>query len=705
MYSSPALHALICGASPDALCRAARCVTSLYPSSRIIESPTYIDAIERLDRSIFDLVVLVLDGVPGDVAPLVAKLRHHSTPMPVCLLVDSERHDEMLDALADLEPDWEIGLYDRGGDAYLSRCLRLAISRHELKWERDHLQRAFQSSLLQYRSLFDEVPDLIFLCDRSGCLLDVNATVGRVFGLDREAVLHRPIFDAFGLAEEDFRELVNSASNGEGPIEDIEVQYRPAGGRVIHGLTHMIARREGAGRPIQFQGVIKDISPRKLLESQLRDHSRSLEHKVAERTQELTCAMNFLNGILEGATEYAIFGLDAAGTFVHFNRGAQLLLQYSPDAVVGRHRLDHVIRFPEGEYGELRELLEAVERDGVLVRELLVRTGDDRDIVLNLTLNRLKDNGSEQLAYVGIARDITEQKEMEDLLKVYTENLELVVEEKSAELEQKHIELIQSSKLATLGEMATGIAHEMNQPLSGIRTRAQLLMRLASRGRLSADKVLANQQEIMDLVDRIGRIIHHMRVFARQDQQPYTAFNLAHSIEGCLSLYSAQLQLHAIEIEQSIDMKVSPILGEASQLEQVLLNLIINARDAMDEKESRLVGAEARGRYRKRLEIGLEQRGREEVRLWVGDNGIGMQPEVRERIFDPFWTTKSVGKGTGLGLSISHGIVARHGGRIEVESTPGEGSTFSIYFPAVVARRARESNKHRAPAGAMRETA
>jgi C4-dicarboxylate-specific signal transduction histidine kinase len=423
----------------------------------------------------------------------------------------------------------------------------------------------------------------------------------------------------------------------------------------------MIARRDNPGHPIQFQGVIKDISRRRDLEAQLRDHSRHLEQMVAERTGELTTTMNFLHGILEGATEYAIFGLDEAGTFVHFNRGAQLILHFDPEEMVGRRKLDHLLDFQGGEFGSLEAFLREVDLNGVLVRENVFQTGDDRNIVMH----------------------ITEQKELEDLLKVYTENLEIVLEEKSQELEQKHIELIQSSKLATLGEMATGIAHEMNQPLSGIRTRAQLLTRLVAKGKLEEEKVTGSQQDIMALVDRISRIIHHMRVFARQDQQAFGAFFLTQSIDGCLSLMSEQLRLHAIEVQLSIRRDVPEVIGEPSQIEQVLLNLVGNARDAMDEKESRLVGAEARGRFRKRLEIGLERQGNNEVRLWISDNGVGMSEDVCERIFQPFWTTKSIGKGTGLGLSISYGIITKHGGRIEVESHPGEGTTFSIYLPLV----------------------
>lgn len=988
MNPRPALHALIYGSDAAPVHRVAGLVENCFPASRSVCCTNPIEASQQLERSIYDLVVLVLDEARAELVPVIDQLKRHATAMPVCLLIDSSCQQALLETLPNLDPDWEIGFYDRSEDAFLSRCLQLAISRHETRWERDHLQRAFQSSLLQYRSLFDEVPDLIFLCDRAGFLLDVNATVVRVFGLDRENVLNRPIFEAFGLRESVFQQLVALSTRGDGPIMDLEVQFRPPNGRIVHGLTHMIAHREAAGRSVQFQGVIKDISPRKILESQLRDsedryrtlyelgqiasnslrleevanaslelicnrsralgglllqnrsrdqldvlaavnlgeadrralgqaeplqigrgligrwtmaaepqsldehemrelppalrdwltglgarslfgfplgrldltvpamllllpysealpggpdenllagltrslemglnncyhfasareaetkyrelweqapayfmsflkgglifevnqtatralgytlhemigrpfseflapedrgrfaahhravvengapqsyeirlrksddttlvasiisepllnadghaigekavlyditrdkdlearlrdHSKHLERKVTERTHELTRTMNFLNGILEGATEYAIFGLDEAGTFVHFNRGAQLILHLDPEEMVGRRKLDHLLDLESGEFGGLPRLLEAVDLDGVLVREMVVRTGDDRNIIMHMTLNRLHDGDSAKLAYVGIARDITEQKELEDLLKVYTENLEMVIEEKSRELEQKHIELIQSSKLATLGEMATGIAHEMNQPLSGIRTRAQLLTRLVAKGQLDGEKISASQNEIITLVDRISRIIHHMRVFARQDEQPFGAFFLTQSIDGCLSLLSEQLRLHAIEVALSIQRGVPEILGEPSQLEQVLINLLGNARDAMDERESQLTGAEARGRYQKRLEIGLERASNHEVRLWIADNGVGMNESMRDRIFQPFWTTKPVGKGTGLGLSITYGIVAKHRGRIEVESRPGEGTTFSLYFPTANASRAR----------------
>ena len=432
MTTHPSLHALLFGSHEALLRRAANVLQRLYPESRLVERSDSDLAAQDLKRSIYDVVILAIDSNPADLLPLIQCLEDHETPMPVFLLLHSDLQQELFETFPDLPADWEVALSDRASDAFIARSLRSAISRYEVKWERDHLQRAFQSSLLQYRSLFDEVPDLIFLCDRAGCLLDVNATVSRVFGIDREAVLRKPIFEAFGLEESVFQDLGCSRHPAvRDRSRTLKLNFVPPTGESIFGLTHMIARRDNPGHPIQFQGVIKDISRRRDLEAQLRDHSKHLELMVTERTGELTNTMNFLHGILEGATEYAIFGLDEAGTFVHFNRGAQLILNFDPEEMVGRRKLDSLLDFNEGEFDSLESLLREVDLNGVLVREWVVRAGDDRNVVMHMTVNRLREVDSANLVYVGIARDVTEQKELEGLLKVYTENLEIVLEEKS----------------------------------------------------------------------------------------------------------------------------------------------------------------------------------------------------------------------------------------------------------------------------------
>jgi PAS domain S-box-containing protein len=402
---------------------------------------------------------------------------------------------------------------------------------------------------------------------------------------------------------------------------------------------------------------------------------------VEERTLELTQTTNFLHGILEGSTEYAIVAMDQNGTFLHFNRGAQLQFGYDAAAMVGRHTLETLIDFQRTSWESLARLLETIDRQGVIVAETPMLTAEGRQLTALLTINRLKSPAANNLIYVGIARDITEQKELEDLLKLYTENLQAVIEQKTHELDRQHIQLIQSSKLATLGEMATGIAHELNQPLSGIRTRAQLVKMALDRKLVHPERIAQNQEEIIQLVDRITRIIHHMRIFARQDQQRFAPFKLTQSIDGALSLLGEQLRIHAIEVIREGADDLPLVYGESLQIEQVLLNLFSNARDAMDAHAEVLREAGQHEVYHKLLRIHVGQGSPKEVCITVADNGSGIEEDVQSKIFEPFFTTKPVGRGTGLGLSISYGILTNHNGRIELASKVNEGTTFRIYLP------------------------
>ncbi|MEN6624821.1 MAG: PAS domain S-box protein [Candidatus Sumerlaeia bacterium] len=955
-------------------------IRSVFPKSRIASPRTVRGARRALASSVFDLVVLGLDPLPDGFDKLLVALREHETPMPALLIFGAESEAAIYERVPDLPSTWELMSSDALTPATLERRMRMAIENHQRHWELSHLHHAFRSSLAQYRNLFDEVPDLIFLCDRSGCLLDVNATAERMFGRGKDAFLLKSIFDTLGIDRADFQRLVERAASDEERIEDFEIELRPPGQSPIYGLIHMIKWQTGPGRPMHFQGVVKDISPHKLLERQLRqsedqyktlyelariscsslklddvvgrslelihrcmdaagtlllmnrnfdelnvlaefgmpgdlyeqfirsappiigqgaigqlalstsvttipkvageemhpviaewarrigpchlaavsmgrsnptlsttvlllliprqheerddellaglaktlemgmtncfhydnsleaerryrelwenaptyfismlkggiifeinqtavgalgyplealighplreildpadhalfenahqdlietgaeqnyelrllkkngdpmivslksqalldrngqrigekaalnditrdkalkarlrDYADNLERMVEERTTALTQTMNFLNGILEGSTEHAIVGLDDKGVFLHFNSGAQLLFDYPASEMVGKKTLASLIDFEKAGVGSLEELIGIVDAHGVSVQEtpMLTRTGH-RMIAL-MTMNRLTEPAANNLTYVVIMRDITEQKEMEDMLKLITENLQQIVEQKTRELDHQHMQLIQSSKLATLGEMATGIAHELNQPLSGIRTRAQLVCKTFEHGMFDTDQVQRTQREIIELIDRITHIINHMRIFARQDLMRFVPFSLAQSIQGALSLLGEQLRIHNIEVVTDIPEHLPPINGEPLQIEQVILNLMSNARDAMDARfESEIRSTHGRGDYHKRLEIIVDQVRPDELRLRIRDNGMGMSTETVDKIFEPFFTTKPVGRGTGLGLSISYGILTSHNGRIDVESEPGSGTTFSLHLP------------------------
>ena len=215
------------------------------------------DAIKALDASLFDLIVIVLDRLTAPHLRLIQHLSHNVTATPVTVLIKSVEQERFHQIVSDVDIDWTlVNSYDHVSDLTLTRAIQRSITRSEQSWERSHMQRAFKSSLLQYRSLFDEVPDVIFICDRSGCLLDVNDTVARVFGLPKQELLLRPVFEVFGMDETLFDRLLEGAINRSGPVEDIEVCYQPPGGTVVHGLTHMIHLRHDSALGFVFCHVV-----------------------------------------------------------------------------------------------------------------------------------------------------------------------------------------------------------------------------------------------------------------------------------------------------------------------------------------------------------------------------------------------------------------------------------------------------------------
>ena len=287
---------------------------------------------------------------------------------------------------------------------------------------------------------------------------------------------------------------------------------------------------------------------------------------------------------------------------------------------------------------------------------------------INLNRNRLYRN--------------RELKITSEIINKMNEELERRIEERTEKLKATQGQLFQTSKLATLGEMAAGLAHELNQPLAGISLTSKHLTKLSERDRLTKETLAVSLQDIDDSVKRMSLIIQHIRTFARQDTLKFISVDIPETIDYALNLLGEQLRLHEIEVVKEISGNLPCIHGEPYQIEQVWINLITNARDALDDAEQKW-RAEEKG-YKKRLEIGVtlaESDDEKAIVVSFHDNGVGMSPAQQEKMFEPFYTTKEVGKGTGLGLSIIFGIVESHKGRLKVESEEGQGTTMMAIFP------------------------
>jgi C4-dicarboxylate-specific signal transduction histidine kinase len=236
------------------------------------------------------------------------------------------------------------------------------------------------------------------------------------------------------------------------------------------------------------------------------------------------------------------------------------------------------------------------------------------------------------------------------------------------ELRDKQEQLVQAGKLATLGELTTGVAHELNNPLNNIGLFVGNVIDQLELGELDPERIKADLGRAMEQVRKATEIITHLRTFGRPAPIALERVDIVDVISRSLSLVQEQLRMRAIEVSLDSHGTDLLVLGNAIQLEQVFINLFTNARDAL---------ADAR---RREVHVASIAEG-DVVKVTFTDTGPGISAEIEQRIFDPFFTTKEVGGGTGLGLSITYSIVKEHGGRIWVDGRPGEGAVFHIELP------------------------
>jgi len=238
-------------------------------------------------------------------------------------------------------------------------------------------------------------------------------------------------------------------------------------------------------------------------------------------------------------------------------------------------------------------------------------------------------------------------------------------------------QLIQASKMTTLGEMATGIAHELNQPLSVIKTASSFLTKKVNKKEEITGEILKTLvEEINNHVDRASKVINHIREFGRKPEVVKEKIQVNDIINRALDIFSRQLKLREIEVVKELQAGLPPVLADSNRLEQVFINLLINARDAIEEKWQQ---PDHKCKAKKIFLKTYSKNGI--IVIEVRDTGIGIPQSILNKIFEPFYTTKEVGKGTGLGLSISYSIVQDYHGTIKAETEEGEGFNFIIKFP------------------------
>jgi C4-dicarboxylate-specific signal transduction histidine kinase len=444
------------------------------------------------------------------------------------------------------------------------------------------------------------------------------------------------------------------------------------------------------GRPHLLESFV-DITRRKEAEEALRRRTQQLE-AVRVVSEEITRELN-LTALLRLIIDRALGLVDApAGVIYLWDRETEVLV---PQAWLGYGDWIREVRlhlgegvtgvaaqrqegmivndYPSSHYA-LPFLRERMGATAALVEPLLYRG----HLLGAITANRIaaqqefteKDQDILRLLAAQAVIAI-ENARLYSQVQDHAGTLEQRVEERTHALKEAQAELVQSLKLAAVGTLAAGVAHELNQPLTIIRGYAQWLM--GQEGFAGEAKLAIEQMQAQSM--RMAKIINHLRDFSRQSKGTYETIALNEVVESTLLMLRQQLRARNIDVVETLEPNLQAIWGDRFQLEQVFINLITNAQDAMQPHGSGILTVTTRA-----------------VAGWVevemADTGPGVPAEIRDRIFDPFFTTKDVGQGTGLGLSISCGIIREHAGEIRVGERPEGGAEFVVRLPIPAASKA-----------------
>ncbi len=442
----------------------------------------------------------------------------------------------------------------------------------------------------------------------------------------------------------------------------------------IHALR-LVANNIGAAfyrKKVEIQLLTLNAD----LERRVKDRTKKLEIEVAERKHTeilLRESEEKYRQIFENANDGIVL-LNKEGQILILNPRMVDILGLKPDKVIGKY-FCHFINKDYKEPVKAIFINDLNDFPRSTIDVTITRKNDDKTLWLELKPTRIYWDG--ELATLIFVSDITLRRTAQDDLNKLNLHLENRIKEEVQKVEQQQQLLIQKSKLESMGELAAGLAHEINQPLGGISMGLDNILFKVNENKLTDEYLIKKFGILFKDIERIRNIINHVRIFSRDQQSTQKEkIPVRFVLENTLSLIEKQFENEKIELIVNEDATGLNLYGNPFRIEQVLLNLLSNARYAVNKKGE---GTKEKD-YFKQVSLSVNKKDNM-VLITVEDNGIGMTKEVLNKIFDPFFTTKDVESGTGIGLSISYGIVKELNGKIFAKSTPGKGTKMIVELP------------------------
>ena len=543
----------------------------------------------------------------------------------------------------------------------------------------------------KYRTLVSNVQEGVFISTPGGRFLDFNDALMRMLGYEnRDELLHVDIPSMFVNAAD--RERLKKLLQEHGTVADFEYEIRRKDGEVRAVMESSISVRDAAGNMIALQGFLLDNTDRKRAEQEIRRRNRELM-VLNSISQTLSESMDLTDSVyrtLRQITE--LFGLDASSLYLFDGTG----LSMRRIASVGRHSEFTRHLPPVRVQPELLQHIKAVHATFLSTQGLplptMMRETQRREALLSEFLVILWSKDRVIGALVVGSRSVREFSPADINLLIAVgsqissaiDRTMLYEETRQAydNLRRTQEQLLHSEKMAAVGQLISGVAHELNNPLTAILGYSQLL---SSNGQMSTQG-LEYSDKLYKQAQRTHRIVQNLLSFARQHKPERVAVQLNQILEDTLALRDYDLRMNNIRVHFDLAKDFPVTAADPHQLQQVFLNLVNNAVDAMLE-----------GSADGDLWVHTEAKG---ARLLIEFRDSGPGVKEPSRVFDPFYTTKPVGKGTGLGLSICYGIVTEHGGTIQVRNVEPHGASFTIELPLQRPGVASEANGNdAAPSG------
>jgi PAS domain S-box-containing protein len=490
----------------------------------------------------------------------------------------------------------------------------------------------------QYRILLDNLLEPVAV-HRDGVVIYANVQLAGLIGADSPesligtSVLERVHPDYHGIV----MQRIAASRSGE-PLETVEVKVVTRDGTILDvevRSTSVCFNGEPA-----TQLIMRDITSRKVMEAGL--EASQQQYRV----------------LTESVREYAIVSLDRNGMMTSWNSGAEHITGYSADDCVGA-QLGIILSFDEAaREAAVQGMLDTAVSQGRLETELWARHKERGDYWASVTITAMQDPDGTVVGYTAVLHDLSRQREIESRLRKSEEQLR------------------QAQKMDAIGRLAAGIAHDFKNLITAIHGHAQFLLEdLPHTSDLRTDVV-----EIKRAADRAAELTRQLLTFARKqdiEARPLDVNDIIRTLEKMLRrLIRADLELNT-----HLSSGLPTIMADRGQIEQVIMNLVVNARDAIPGDGAISIMTSSLDLDERYTAGGLDLDPGKYVLIGVTDTGIGMDQETQRHIFEPFFTTKREGEGTGLGLATVYGIVRRFGGHVSIYSEPGKGSTIKVFLP------------------------